>query len=107
MAAAKIPSRSERGQVRELFKQKLSQHIGMLQHHQLREERFALAHQLALQKHNDSALRAKEFLQLRQNKALANKSHSLLERSRRAEGAIEKWENIVDKNRKKYEQELQ
>lgn len=48
MAAAKIPSQSERGQVRELFKQRLSQHIGMLQHHHLREERFAFAHQLAL-----------------------------------------------------------
>lgn len=78
----------------------------MLQYHQLREDRFALAHQLAMQKQNDAAVRAKDFLQLKQNKAVANKSYSLLERSRRAEGGLARWESVVDKNREKYEREL-
>jgi hypothetical protein len=37
----------------------------MLNFHQLREDRVALAQQVALQKQTDSLLRAKQFLELK------------------------------------------
>ena len=72
----------------------------------MRKDLFALGHQLALHRRDDSTLRAKDYMELRQNKAKANKSHSLLERSRRAEGGLARWEIVLDKNREKYEGQL-
>lgn len=107
ISAAQIPSKQERGQVREQFKIKLAHHINMLQHHQLRQERVALAQQIAIQNQNDALHRTKHFLQQKQAKAQTNKSHSLLERSKKAEGDLARWERIVDRNREKYERELE
>lgn len=78
----------------------------MLQFHQLREDRFIMSQKKILEKQNHSIEKAKEFLDLRMQKANSIKSHHFVERSKRAEGEISKWESIVSKNKERSEREL-
>lgn len=101
ISEAHVSDAKERSTLKEHFKKKLSHHINMLQFHQLREDRFIISQKKILEKQNQSIEKAKEFLDLRMQKANSIKSHHFVQRSKRAEEEISKWEYIVNKNKER------
>ena len=88
------------------FQQKLAQHVSMVQYHRLREDRFALSQKKVLDRQNESIEKTKEYISLRQNKANYNKSNSLIQKSKRVEEDLSRWEKVVEKNKKEQESRI-
>lgn len=66
-----------------------------MQYHRMREDRFVLSQKKVLERQNYSIQKIKEYLALRQNKASSNKTSSLIEKSKRVESDLAKWEKRV------------
>lgn len=74
---------------------KYHKHINLIQYHQLREDRFVLSQKKILEKQHLSIEKTKEYIKLRQEKANHNKNHTIIERSKRVESDLTRWEKIV------------
>lgn len=103
---AGVVSRQQRVSLKRQFERKYTQHVNMLEYHNLREDRFIESQKKVLEKQHLSVQRTKEYIALRQEKAQTNKTHSLIERSKRVENDLTKWERIVEKNKVDYENRL-
>lgn len=90
-----ITSKQEQLVLKHQFRKKLSQHVNMVQYHNLREDRFILSQKKVLEKQNLSIQKTKEYLDLRQRKADLNKIISLKDKSKRMESELDRWERIV------------
>ncbi len=66
-----------------------------MQYHRMREDRFVLSQKKVLERQNYSIQKTKEYLALRQDKASSNKTSSLIEKSKRVESDLAKWEKRV------------
>lgn len=78
----------------------------MIEYHRLREDRFILSQQKIIEKQNNSIERAKEFINFKQEKASSLKNYKLVERSKRAEEDLTRWEFIVSKNKDNYKKQI-
>ena len=51
--------------------------------------------------------KTKEVIAMRQNKAVFNKNHNILEKSKRVEGDLSRWEKVVERNKKLQDKKLE
>lgn len=75
----------------------LSPHINLAQYHRMREDRFILSQKKVLEKQHLSMQRAREFLMIKQEKALSIKNYIIIEKSKRVEADLERWQKITGK----------
>jgi hypothetical protein len=75
----------------------LSPHINLAQYHRMREDRFIVSQKKVLEKQHLSMQRAREFLMIKQEKALSIKNYIIIERSKRVEADLERWQKISGK----------
>jgi hypothetical protein len=106
ISSAGIVKEEHKQGLKKCFDKKFAQHVNTIQYNQLREDRFILSQKKVLEKQNYSIQRAKEEIALRQNRALANKHNSMIDKSKRVEEDLSKWKKVVDHNKQQHEHYL-
>lgn len=106
ISSAGIVKEEHKQGLKKCFDKKFAQHVNTIQYNQLREDRFILSQKKVLEKQNYSIQRAKEEIALRQNRALANKHNSMIDKSKRVEEDLSKWKKVVDNNKQQHEHYL-
>lgn len=88
------------------FDHKFNQHVNLIQYHRLREDRFIISQKKILEKQHLSIEKTKDYLNLKQLKAYTNKNYSIVEKSKRTEADLNRWERIVERNKAESERKI-
>lgn len=106
VAQVGIIDEKKQDNIKRQFNKKYHNHVNLIQYHQLRQDRFILSQKKVLEKQHLSIQKTKEYIKLRQEKANQKKNQTIIERSKRIESDLTRWEKIVDKNKKEHQKKL-